>query len=743
MKSSLALFFYLLLTTFCFGADGLLEKIAARKSFLNNHCRMNALLTAIEKKDWQEDSLSFLTPKQFYSIFKPFVGESPEEHVQRYFDCALARNQFGPPLYASNELHCPDRFFNVYGTGKKTDLAQVVASLLNRLFYVFTILGNDEHCLLKIKYDDVFHYHGLTGKKVEKPSSMPEISPDFSFSKLLPDTLVPAKSKRCYLDKLFVLATDGSLGSAFSLTNYEQRMANFVSFVTLEGEDEVTVKSYFPIVAAFIFVPQREGIKKEIEAPQVSLSLHGRSLSLPIKERIKREGGFYYDCSSMLAHLESHPQYTLSLRKLKDLQGAQLITVHPYCRANALYESKNPLHRKDVRQQSLAGKLQSRRKFLERYTNRRRLIAAVANKENHLLILKNDEQQRKRIDCSQVFPSTAHIVAKLSKKKIGRDRGLALYEYVDSRIGLIIPLYSGSHNHWASRFFSTYGCGWCDDSAFIISHLAGKLGMRGRVWALQGHMLAEAFWNDDWHILDPLFLEYVEMDGEILSLARLIELAPKEVLKNFADVILSTNDNRVLSSRCEPQIEPYIELLPGERRHFLNRPLVLVTDGHLLFRFRICNDKWSDYEKYVANQVRVIPLKSLAQKDGVATLKDYFPMGSLHIELPRQNGSSQQIGLRAGDEFPFPEVAIDGIEEEHWHGGQTLSERIRDYSVALAHLEDEPTLQIKIRNIEPLLARAPEARLVSSHVYCYRNAKNMTKVWREENVLSSLLKMKK
>ncbi len=703
------------------GDESLQGVIDSRKNFISKFCRLPELLKEIEVEEKSKEALSFLEPSPLSHYFWPQKFETPREHLKNVFQLVHERHVELPPLYLSNELHCPDRYLNVYGCGASEDLAQVVAGPLSDNRYTFWIIEGIKGVFFRVPFDGSEHDINLHGEAFKSASVLREIEPNFSKSELLPNAPLPQGTERRYLKELFVVGTDGHQKEDFVLSRYEKTMANFLLLTPLHGRNELAIQNYFPIVAAFVSLPSSEAALSDKELPLVKTEMKGKVRWLPV-ERMKTDGNehAYFNATHLLAHLSSHPQRRLELARLGSLgDKASLVTVHTYCRKNALFNAKNPLKTRQMKADGNISPIVKRKEFLEQFCNRRSLLKAQELPQKQLASIHNDSPRTKKLLCSEAFPSTENIVNELKKRPAGKKRAIALYEYIRKKVVPATPLFNNDHQHWPSRLFSTYGCGWCDDGAIVFYDLAKRLGMKARVWYLQGHVIAEVAWDDDWHLFDPTGFGFVTAGDKILSLDELIDLAPEGVMNDYDDAVLSRNDNFIGKIVNKPQPEPCVELLPGETRHFLKDPFVLTTDGAMLIRFRIHNVSWQEYENIVANQVRDIPLRKVLDGDELK-VEDYFPMSAIQIVYSPKEGDS----LR---KIKFPQVAISGTRDS-WFSGEELEKGVRDYSAALAHLEETPSFSVKIRRLKPILESFPECRLLITLVYCPQNAGDLKKL---------------
>lgn len=93
---------------------------------------------------------------------------------------------------------------------------------------------------------------------------------------------------------------------------------------------------------------------------------------------------------------------------------------------------------------------------------------------------------------------------------------------------------------------------FCDQSSYILLNVALANGIKARHVGLGGHVVMEAWYNDDWHLYDP-DLEVLPVDdsGQVLSVEKLA--SNKELLNkyygnfNIAHIVGSRGDNTYMS----------------------------------------------------------------------------------------------------------------------------------------------------------------------------------------------------
>jgi hypothetical protein len=121
--------------------------------------------------------------------------------------------------------------------------------------------------------------------------------------------------------------------------------------------------------------------------------------------------------------------------------------------------------------------------------------------------------------------------------------------------------------YFAGKFHPTFGAIWdpeifvekghsliCSQSSYLLMQMAFREGIKARHVGLNGHVVMEAWYNDDWHLFDP-DAEVIPRDEEgiVLSVEELsnnTEILKKEYpLKkgDFVPIISSREDNSFVS----------------------------------------------------------------------------------------------------------------------------------------------------------------------------------------------------
>lgn len=95
--------------------------------------------------------------------------------------------------------------------------------------------------------------------------------------------------------------------------------------------------------------------------------------------------------------------------------------------------------------------------------------------------------------------------------------------------------------------------GYCDQVSFVLVQLALENGIQARHVGLEGHVVMEAWYDNDWHMYDPdMKIVPAGPDGTILSvdaLSRSDTLLEKYYSgTGFVDIIKSREDNNFVST---------------------------------------------------------------------------------------------------------------------------------------------------------------------------------------------------
>lgn len=82
------------------------------------------------------------------------------------------------------------------------------------------------------------------------------------------------------------------------------------------------------------------------------------------------------------------------------------------------------------------------------------------------------------------------------------DRAIAIWRFIAENRYHFYPVTEDAEEHDMIKYLSIYGYGLCDDTARALAKLANKVGLKGRVWGLKGHVVAEIFASGQWRLFD-------------------------------------------------------------------------------------------------------------------------------------------------------------------------------------------------------------------------------------------------
>ncbi len=82
-------------------------------------------------------------------------------------------------------------------------------------------------------------------------------------------------------------------------------------------------------------------------------------------------------------------------------------------------------------------------------------------------------------------------------------KSIAIWTFLMDRSYHYWPARGDAELHDPVKFLNVYGYGLCDDAAENFAALCEAAGLRPRVWELNGHVVAESFYDGSWHMFDP------------------------------------------------------------------------------------------------------------------------------------------------------------------------------------------------------------------------------------------------
>ncbi len=111
------------------------------------------------------------------------------------------------------------------------------------------------------------------------------------------------------------------------------------------------------------------------------------------------------------------------------------------------------------------------------------------------------------------------ILAEILEPRMSKqDRAIAIWRFVVDNRAHDQPVHDHVESHDPARFFNAYGYGFCDDAATNFMVLAEKADLPARVWTLGGHVVAEARYDQSWHMFDAdAEVYYLSADGRTIA----------------------------------------------------------------------------------------------------------------------------------------------------------------------------------------------------------------------------------
>jgi hypothetical protein len=194
--------------------------------------------------------------------------------------------------------------------------------------------------------------------------------------------------------------------------------------------------------------------------------------------------------------------------------------------------------------------------------------------------------------------SIASILASITNKQMSDEqRAIAIWRFLVDWRYHDYPAEDRGEVHDPVKLVNVYGYGFCDDSAAAFCRLASEAGIRARSYGLSGHVVAEAFYDNAWHMFDPDHQVFYRNESEEVASVAELERNPQWITREPRDPIgsdtkiiaeiYSTRDNN--RSYHADYVAPTVRrmvLSPGDqvvfdfqrqakvhRRTFRNQPL--------------------------------------------------------------------------------------------------------------------------------------------------------------------------
>ncbi len=96
------------------------------------------------------------------------------------------------------------------------------------------------------------------------------------------------------------------------------------------------------------------------------------------------------------------------------------------------------------------------------------------------------------------------------------------WRYVAKNVKFSKALTSENWQHAPALMINSVGNGICDDLSSTLHIIWKNLGLKSRVWGLDGHVVAEVFTNGKWHMYDPSHQTYyLNSSNEVASVEEL------------------------------------------------------------------------------------------------------------------------------------------------------------------------------------------------------------------------------
>ena len=121
--------------------------------------------------------------------------------------------------------------------------------------------------------------------------------------------------------------------------------------------------------------------------------------------------------------------------------------------------------------------------------------------------------------------------------------------------------------HDPVKFINVYGYGFCDDAAQNFAALCEAAGLRARVWGLNGHVVAESYYDGAWHMFDvDMGCYFRGAGGRILGVEDLAKDPSSITATPYTPTGYATKDvAKLYTTTADNGVWPRGEIKPGHR----------------------------------------------------------------------------------------------------------------------------------------------------------------------------------
>ena len=191
------------------------------------------------------------------------------------------------------------------------------------------------------------------------------------------------------------------------------------------------------------------------------------------------------------------------------------------------------------------------------------------------------------------YPSLLHYASDRTSGNEGQ-KALALFDIVTRRFvhGLSAESLFTSYPQYLlggpfrpsfsrNRILRLGNEGFCSQQSYILVQLANDLGLHSRQVGLNGHVVAEIWYDRDWHMFDPDYeLAIRGAGGDIASVAELEQDGPR-----LSSAYGSRNDLNIVPLYESRIDNTYMSYPPGSYFEWKSNLLLYVTEGLLLLKW--------------------------------------------------------------------------------------------------------------------------------------------------------------
>lgn len=176
--------------------------------------------------------------------------------------------------------------------------------------------------------------------------------------------------------------------------------------------------------------------------------------------------------------------------------------------------------------------------------------------------------------------SIASILASIINERMSDEqKAIAIWKFLVDWRYHDYPAENRGEVHDPVKLVNVYGYGFCDDSAAAFCRLVSEAGIKARSYGLAGHVVAEAFYGNAWHMFDPDHQVFYRNENQEVASVSELERNPEWITHEardpigadtqmIAEIYTTRNNNRSFEADYVAPSVLRMVLNPGDQVEF-------------------------------------------------------------------------------------------------------------------------------------------------------------------------------